>query len=89
MCCRDGWEARRKYPLADKARRWLNVSYRVAAAPAITSCSFNQAFAEVEQLWGSATGTPDGDRLDVLATLIEVYEEKRHLMDPPDPIGLD
>jgi HTH-type transcriptional regulator/antitoxin HigA len=35
---------------------------------------------------GSASGTPDGDRLDVLATMIEVYEEKHHPMDPPDPI---
>jgi HTH-type transcriptional regulator / antitoxin HigA len=44
------------------------------------------AMAEVERLWGAASGTPEGDRLDVLVTLIEAYEAKRYPMDPPDPI---
>ena len=30
--------------------------------------------------------TPEGDRLDVLVTLVEAYEEKRWRVDPPDPI---
>ena len=29
---------------------------------------------------------PDGDRLDVLATLIDVFEAEHHPIDPPDPI---
>jgi HTH-type transcriptional regulator / antitoxin HigA len=41
---------------------------------------------EVERLWGAKSGTPKGDRLDVLATLIEAYEERHYPMDPPDPI---
>jgi HTH-type transcriptional regulator/antitoxin HigA len=41
---------------------------------------------EVERLWGAKTGTRDGDRLDVLATLIDAYETEHHPMDPPDPI---
>jgi HTH-type transcriptional regulator / antitoxin HigA len=44
------------------------------------------ALAEVERLWGARAGTPDGDRLDVLATLIDVYEARTMPMDPPDPI---
>ena len=44
------------------------------------------ALAEVERLWGSKLGTPEGDRLDVLATLIEAFEEAHYPMDPPDPI---
>jgi HTH-type transcriptional regulator/antitoxin HigA len=44
------------------------------------------ALEEVERLWGAASGTPEGDRLDVLATLIEAYEAKRYPMDPPDPV---
>ena len=44
------------------------------------------ALAEVERLWGAKSCTPEGDRLDLLATLIEVYEVKHHPMDPPDPI---
>lgn len=31
-------------------------------------------------------GTPEGDRLDVLATLVQAYEAKHHAIDPPDPI---
>ena len=44
------------------------------------------ALAEVEALWGSAGGTPEGDRLDVFATLIDAYESQHFSMDPPDPI---
>ncbi len=47
---------------------------------------YDAALAEVERLWGAKSGTPRGDRLDVLATLIEVYEGERFPMDPPDPI---
>jgi hypothetical protein len=36
---------------------------------------------------GCEAGTPKGDRLDILATLIEAYEAKHYPMDPPDPIG--
>lgn len=35
---------------------------------------------------GAQSGTPRGDRLDILATLIEAYEAKHHPMGPPDPI---
>src|SRR6266498_2626208 len=47
---------------------------------------YEAALAEVERLWGTAAGTPEGDRLDVLATLISAYEDERYPMDPPDPI---
>lgn len=45
------------------------------------------ALADVERLWGAKAGTPEGDRLDVLATLIDAYENERYPMDPPDPIA--
>jgi HTH-type transcriptional regulator / antitoxin HigA len=47
---------------------------------------YEAALAEVERLWGAPSGTPDGDRLDILATLIDAYEAERHPIDPPDPI---
>jgi HTH-type transcriptional regulator/antitoxin HigA len=47
---------------------------------------YDAALTEVERLWGAKSGTPRGDRLDVLATLIEVYETQRFPMDLPDPI---
>ncbi|WP_192182541.1 helix-turn-helix domain-containing protein [Mesorhizobium amorphae] len=54
--------------------------------PIRTEADYEAALAEVERLWGAKGGTPKGDRLDVLATLIEAYETKHHPMDPPDPI---
>ena len=47
---------------------------------------YEAALAEVERLWGAHSGTPDGDRLDVLATLIDAYEGGHHPIDPPDPV---
>jgi HTH-type transcriptional regulator / antitoxin HigA len=47
---------------------------------------YEAALAEVERLWGARSDTPEGDRLDVLATLIDAYETERYPMDPPDPI---
>lgn len=54
--------------------------------PIRTETGYEAALAEVEQLWGAKLGTPEGDRLDVLATLIDVYESEHHPIDPPDPI---
>ena len=47
---------------------------------------YEQALAEVEGLWGAKAGTTRGDRLDILATLIDAYEAEHYPMDPPDPI---
>jgi HTH-type transcriptional regulator/antitoxin HigA len=54
--------------------------------PIRTEADYEAALAEVERLWGAESGTPEGDRLDVLATLIDVYEAQHYPMDPPDPI---
>ena len=54
--------------------------------PIRTKDDYDAALSEVERLWGAKLGTPEGDRLDVLATLIDSYEQTRHPMDPPDPI---
>ncbi len=54
--------------------------------PIRTKRDYDAALAEVERLWGAAAWTRDGDRLDVLATLIDAYEAEHYPMDPPDPI---
>lgn len=54
--------------------------------PIRTETAYNEALAEIERLWGARTGTPEGDRLDILATLIDAYENEHYPMDPPDPI---
>lgn len=47
---------------------------------------YENALDEIGRLWGAKLGTPAGDRLDVLATLVDAYEAARYPMDPPDPI---
>ncbi len=54
--------------------------------PIRTAKDYEAALKEVERRWGAKTGTPAGDRLDVLATLIDAYEAEHFPMDPPDPI---
>ncbi|HYE68132.1 MAG TPA: transcriptional regulator [Anaerovoracaceae bacterium] len=54
--------------------------------PIRTEADYEAALAEVERLWGAEPGTPDGDRFEVLFTLVEAYEEKQYPILPPDPI---
>lgn len=54
--------------------------------PIRTDADYESGLAEIERLWGAMAGTPEGDRLDVLATLIDAYETEHHPIDPPDPI---
>lgn len=54
--------------------------------PIRTEADFDLAMKEVARLWGAKTGSAEGDRLEVLATLIEAYEAVHHPIDPPDPV---
>jgi HTH-type transcriptional regulator/antitoxin HigA len=54
--------------------------------PIRTKRDHEAALKEIERLWGAKTGTPEGDRLDVLATLVDAYEAEHYPIDPPDPI---
>jgi HTH-type transcriptional regulator/antitoxin HigA len=47
---------------------------------------YEAALEEMKRLWGAKSGTPAGDRLDILATLVDAYEAQRFPIDPPDPI---
>ena len=42
---------------------------------------YEAALKEMERLWGAKLSTPEGDRLDALATQIDAYEEAHHSMD--------
>ncbi len=37
-------------------------------------------------MWGARTGSPEAEKLEILVTLVDAYEAKRHPIDPPDPI---
>ena len=54
--------------------------------PIRTKADYRAALKEIETLMNAAAGTPEGERLDVLATLVEAYERKHFPMDLPDPV---
>ena len=54
--------------------------------PIKTEADYEAVLEEIERLWGAAYDSPEGDKLDVLATLVEAYEEKHYPIPPPDPI---
>ena len=54
--------------------------------PIKTERDYRKALKEIEKLWDAKPNTPMGDRLDVLVTLVEAYEQKHYKFDPPDPI---
>jgi HTH-type transcriptional regulator/antitoxin HigA len=54
--------------------------------PIKTEADHATALREIERLWGAEEGTSAGDRLEVLTTLVEAYEQAHFPMDAPDPI---
>jgi HTH-type transcriptional regulator/antitoxin HigA len=54
--------------------------------PIHTKADHKSALAEIERLWDSARGTPNGDKLEVLATLVDAYEREHTPILPPGPI---
>ncbi|CAM2944226.1 DNA-binding protein [Vibrio ordalii] len=54
--------------------------------PIKTADDNRAALARIEQLWDAEPNTPEGDELEVLATLIEAFEEANYPIAPPDPI---
>ncbi len=54
--------------------------------PIRAEADYEEALAEAGRLWGAPAGTPDGDRLDILATLIDAYEARHYPLDPPDAV---
>jgi HTH-type transcriptional regulator/antitoxin HigA len=54
--------------------------------PIKTDADHEAALKEIERLWEAEEGTADSDRLEILSTLVEAYEEAHFPMDLPDPI---
>jgi HTH-type transcriptional regulator/antitoxin HigA len=46
------------------------------------------AVREIDRLWGAADGTPDGDALDVLITLVDAYENEHFVLPSVDPVEI-
>lgn len=54
--------------------------------PIRTSEDYEEALEHIQALFEAQPNTPEGDILDILTTLVEVYESQSHPIEPPDPI---
>jgi HTH-type transcriptional regulator/antitoxin HigA len=54
--------------------------------PIKSEADYNSTLAEVERLFDATSDTPEGDRLEVLTTLLEAYEKKHYTIPSPDPV---
>ncbi len=54
--------------------------------PIKSEADYQATLAEIDRLFDARSGTPDGDRLDVLVTLVEAYEAQHYQIPLPDPI---
>lgn len=54
--------------------------------PIRTKADYKAALKEIESLMMAKAKTPEGERLDVLVTLVEAYERKHFPLDLPDPV---
>ncbi len=54
--------------------------------PIRTEEDYEAALARIEALWDAAPGSEEADELEVLATLVDVYEEEHEPIPPPDPV---
>ena len=55
-------------------------------APIKSQRDYRRVLKEVEGLMSARRHTPDGDRLDILVTLVEAWERKHYPMNLPDPV---
>ncbi len=55
--------------------------------PLKTEADYQEALAEIERLFDAPPHSPEADRLEILTTLVEVYEQKHHPIEVPDPIS--
>jgi HTH-type transcriptional regulator/antitoxin HigA len=54
--------------------------------PIKTETDYEAALQEIEELFEAKPDTPEGDRLEILSTLVEAYEEQHYPIPAPDPI---
>jgi HTH-type transcriptional regulator/antitoxin HigA len=54
--------------------------------PIRTAADHEAVLARIAELMSAEVGTPEGDELDILATLVEAYEQKHFPIVPADPI---
>ena len=55
--------------------------------PVKTDTDYRAALKEIEALMSAEFDSPEGEKLDVLVTLVEAYERKHYPLDLPDPVA--
>ena len=55
--------------------------------PIKTDSDYREVLKEIETLMMASPDTAEGERLDVLVTLVEAYESKHYPLDLPDPVA--
>jgi HTH-type transcriptional regulator/antitoxin HigA len=65
------------------------MTYPMNIKPIKTTADYRAALKEIELLMTAKANTPEGDRLDVLATLVEAYERTHFAIGLPrgDPLA--
>lgn len=55
--------------------------------PIKTARDYDAALAAISEVMDAEPGTPEGDRLDILATLVDAYEARHFPIEAPDPVA--
>ena len=58
----------------------------MAIHPVKTDYDYRRALLRIDELMDAGPDTPEGEELDVLATLVEVYEREHITIGSPDPV---
>ncbi len=54
--------------------------------PIHSEADYLESLARIDVLMDAKPGTPEGDELDILATLVQAYEENHYPVKAPDPV---
>lgn len=54
--------------------------------PIKTKKNYQETLKRIERIWDALPGTPESDELDILATLVEKYEEANYAIAAPNPV---
>lgn len=54
--------------------------------PIHTEADYESVLSRIEEIFDAERDTPEGDELEILASLVEVYEKKHYPIGLPDPI---
>ena len=60
--------------------------YDMNIKPIKTKRDYKEALKRMEILWGAKSGTPEGDELDILATLVDNYEQVNFPIEAPNAV---